>query len=87
MKDTSMEVYTAKVEDGSFGAEALEILKYIHDHPGVTRLMISDRTGKAINSVCGRVNELLGSTPPMIKEVQKVKQRTGRSAWTLEVVE
>ena len=84
MKNTSLAAYRSKIQDGSLTTDAATVYHFIKDNPGVTRLMISDRTDYAINSICGRVCELLDAN--LLIETKQVKQRTGRLGWALEVI-
>jgi|14BtaG_2_1085337.scaffolds.fasta_scaffold00447_17 hypothetical protein len=47
-------------DDGRKVTQAMAVKRCLEDHPpGLTRAQISEITGIPINSVCGRVNDLM----------------------------
>ena len=57
IRDTSLEVYH-KLKD-YFGVQAIELYKFIDEHPNLTRNEIHKETGVKEASVCGRIKEIV----------------------------
>ena len=84
VKETSKLAYIGINEDGTAISLRGLIYNAIRNRPGSTRKELAEGLGVAINSVCGRVNELLKA-----KHVHELPKRkdisTGRMACPLIV--
>jgi predicted transcriptional regulator len=59
MLETRDESYKKLIENNNLSLSQNMILSYIMDNPKLSRQSISERMGLTINSVCGRVKELI----------------------------
>ena len=83
IRDTSLEVYH-KLKD-YFGVQAIELYKFIDEHPNLTRNEIHKETGVKEASVCGRIKELLNEG--VLKEgVQRKDYYSQNTAYTLHTI-
>lgn len=87
VRERSLEAYAVIGEDGSAATKRAKVLAYLVKHPGSSRQDISRGAGIAINSVCGRVNELIECDPPLIRERgEKIDPWSGKRVAKLELV-
>lgn len=85
IKETSWQAYQEILRGGVAKTQAEQVLQVINWHDGVTRAGIAMSTNLPINSVCGRVNELLRSEVIYVSGTRKCSV-TGRSVEELKVV-
>lgn len=88
VKDTSWKAYQDILRGGIAATQAEKVLQAINYYPekGVTRSQLSAALGMPINSVCGRVNELLKAEVIYVSGTGKCPV-TGRTVEVLKVVE
>lgn len=87
IKETSWQAYQEILRGGVAKKQAEKVLQTINFYPeGVSRATISRAMGMPINSVCGRVNELLASEVIYVAGTAKCPV-TGRNVEVLKVVE
>lgn len=88
VKGTSWKAYQDILRGGIAATQAEKVLQAINYYPemGVTRAQLSAALGMPINSVCGRVNELLKAEVIYVSGTGKCPV-TGRTVETLKVVE
>ena len=88
VKDTSWKAYQDILRGGIAATQAERVLQAINYYPekGVTRAQLSASLGMPINSVCGRVNELLKAEVIYVAGTGKCPV-TGRTVEILKVVE
>lgn len=88
VKETSWKAYQDILRGGVATTQAEKVLQTISFYPqsGASRAQIAKATGLAINSVCGRVNELLASEVIYVAGVDKCHV-SGRSVEVLKVVD
>ena len=56
--DTSLEAFTSQTIEARL-AQHWRVLTYVLKHPGASRQQVADRTGIFLQSVCGRVKDLI----------------------------
>lgn len=88
VKETSWKAYQDILRGGVATKQAEVVLQTISYYPesGVSRAQLSNATGLPINSVCGRVNELLASEVIYVAGTDKCPV-SGRNVEKLKVVE
>lgn len=87
VKQTSWEAYQDILRGGVATKQAEKVLQTINYYPdGVSRATIARAMGMPINSVCGRVNELLAAEVIYVSGTGKCPV-TGRNVEQLKVVE
>nr|DAD80256.1 MAG TPA: hypothetical protein [Caudovirales sp. ctTqA28] len=88
VKETSWKAYQDILRGGIAATQAEKVLQAINYYPekGVTRAQLSVALGMPINSVCGRVNELLKAEVIYVSGTGKCPV-TGRTVEVLKVVE
>lgn len=88
VKDTSWQAYQEILRGGIAATQAERVLQALNYYPnnGVTRAQLSSDLGMPINSVCGRVNELLKAEVIYVSGTGKCPV-TGRTVEMLKVVE
>lgn len=88
VKDTSWQAYQEILRGGIATTQAERVLQALNYYPnnGVTRAQLSSDLGMPINSVCGRVNELLKAEVIYVSGTGKCPV-TGRTVEMLKVVE
>lgn len=86
VKQTSWQAYQDILRGGVATKQAEKVLQTINYYPGgVSRATISRAMGMPINSVCGRVNELLAAEVIYVSGTGKCPV-TGRTVEQLKVV-
>ena len=87
VKDTSWQAYQEILRGGVAVKQAEKVLQVINYFPeGVTRAQLAQGMSMPINSVCGRVNELLKAEVIYVSGTGKCPV-TGRTVEMLKVVE
>lgn len=87
VKDTSWQAYQEILRGGVAVKQAEKVLQVINYFPeGVTRAQLAKGMNMPINSVCGRVNELLKAEVIYVSGTGKCPV-TGRTVEMLKVVE
>lgn len=87
VKDTSWQAYQEILRGGVAVKQAEKVLQVINYFPeGVTRAQLAQGMNMPINSVCGRVNELLKAEVIYVSGAGKCPV-TGRTVEMLKVVE
>lgn len=88
VRDTSWKAYQDILRGGIAATQAEKVLQAINYYPenGLTRAELSTYLSMPINSVCGRVNELLKAEVIYVAGTGKCSV-TGRTVETLKVVE
>lgn len=87
VKDTSWQAYQEILRGGVAVKQAEKVLQVINYFPeGVTRAQLAQCMNMPINSVCGRVNELLKAEVIYVSGTDKCPV-TGRTVEMLKVVE
>lgn len=87
VKHTSWQAYQDILRGGVAKKQAEEVLQTINFYPeGVSRAVVAQAMGLPINSVCGRVNELLKAEVIYVAGTGKCPV-TGRTVELLKVVE
>ncbi|QHJ79468.1 MAG: hypothetical protein [Caudoviricetes sp.] len=87
VKQTSWAAYQDIIRGGVAETQAEQVLQTINFLPsGISRAEISQALGMRINSVCGRVNELLAKEVIYVAEVSECSV-TGRNVEKLKVIE
>lgn len=88
VKDTSWQAYQEILRGGIATTQAERVLQALNYYPynGVTRAQLSSDLGMTINSVCGRINELLKAEVIYVSGTGKCPV-TGRTVEMLKVVE
>ena len=87
VKQTSWAAYQDIIRGGVAETQAEQVLQTINFIPfGISRAEISQALGMRINSVCGRVNELLAKEVIYVAEVSECSV-TGRNVEKLKVIE
>ena len=85
VKPTSWQAYQDILRGGVANTQAEQVLQVINWHEGLTRAEVAKVTDMRINSVCGRVNELLSSEVIYVSGTRKCSV-TGRVVEELKVV-
>lgn len=85
IKNTSWQAYQEILRGGVAKTQAEQVLQAINWHDGITRAELSKTLSMGINSVCGRVNQLLKSEVIYVDGVGCCKV-TGRNVEILKVV-
>lgn len=87
VKDTSWQAYQEILRGGVAVKQSEKVLQTINYYPsGVSRATIARAMGMPINSVCGRVNELLKAEVIYVSGTGKCPV-TGKTVEMLKVVE
>ena len=85
MRETSLAANHQHWLSGAAASQREYILSFLKKNGPRTRQQISESTGIPINSVCGRVNELVKKE--QVTDKKQVKTAYGRRAYLVEVVD
>ena len=82
VKDTSILAFIGITEDGTAKTLRARVFRAIQKHPSCTRRELAGRTGIKINSLCGRIHELIQAG--VISELPaRLCRHTGRMSHAL----
>ena len=82
---TSIESYNEVKSSGQMGEQQALVFNKVQSHGPISRSALAASLGMGINSVCGRVNELMQMNK-IVESHRDVDRNTNRSVWFLKEV-